>query len=153
MMLQRLILILTIAMVAGCGVDPTAQPVPQPTVTIPPTETQEAEENAVADDASPGEVLFYQFVDEAGFACISCHYLTTDDRLLGPGLLSIEDRFETYDIEVENIEAYIRQSIEDPSAFIVPNEAPFPDNLMPRTYGEIFTDDEIDSLVDFILSS
>jgi len=152
MILQRLILILIIGLVVGCGADPTAQPTPKPTVTATPEDIEKVVIDEVNDDASPGELLFKQFVDEAGFACISCHYLNTDDRLLGPGLLNIADRFETYDIEVNSLEAYIKQSIEDPSAFIVPDESPFPENLMPRTYSDIFTDDEIDLLVNFILS-
>jgi mono/diheme cytochrome c family protein len=45
--------------------------------------------------------------------------------------------------------AYIRESILHPSAFLVPG---FPDNLMPKTYGEIFTDDEINDLVAYLMT-
>jgi cytochrome c2 len=45
--------------------------------------------------------------------------------------------------------AYIRESILDPSAFLVPG---FPDNLMPKTYGELFTPDEINDLIAYLLT-
>lgn len=44
---------------------------------------------------------------------------------------------------------YIRTSILDPGAYLVPD---FPDYLMPRTYGEIFTEAEIDDLIAYILT-
>lgn len=150
MIIQRLILILILSLVAGCGTNPPAQPTTEPTET-PKPETSEDETSD--SDKSPGEVLFNQFIEEVSFSCNTCHYPDSDDRLLGPGLLSIEERFETYDIEVDSLESYIKQSIQDPGAFIVPNESPYPVNIMPRTYGDIFTDEELDMLIDFILST
>jgi hypothetical protein len=44
---------------------------------------------------------------------------------------------------------YIRTSILDPGAFLVPG---FPDFLMPRTYGEIFTEDEINDLIAYLMT-
>lgn len=44
---------------------------------------------------------------------------------------------------------YIRTSILHPSAFLVPG---FPDNLMPKTYGEIFTEDEINDLIAYLMT-
>jgi hypothetical protein len=46
-----------------------------------------------------------------------------------------------------------KQSINDPGAFIVLHDPSFPANIMPRIYGDIFTDDELDLLVDYILSA
>lgn len=44
---------------------------------------------------------------------------------------------------------YVRTSILDPGAYLVPG---FPDYLMPRIYGEIFTEAEINDLVAYILT-
>ncbi|MBZ0298410.1 MAG: c-type cytochrome [Anaerolineae bacterium] len=44
---------------------------------------------------------------------------------------------------------YLRTSILDPNAFIVPG---FPDNLMPKNFGEIFTEDEINDLIAYLLT-
>ena len=66
-------------------------------------------------------------------------------------MLSIEDRFEDYDVEAESLESYIYESIVDPKAFIVPDESPYPENIMPATYAEILSEDEIDALVAYIL--
>lgn len=44
---------------------------------------------------------------------------------------------------------YIRTSIVDPGAFLVPG---FPDHLMPRTYGEIYTESEINDLIAYLIT-
>jgi len=44
---------------------------------------------------------------------------------------------------------YFRTSILDPSAFVVPG---FPDNLMPKTYEDVFTEDEINDLIAYLLT-
>lgn len=101
---------------------------------------------------SLGETLFTQFYDEVGFSCANCHYVNSDTRLLGPGLLSVEERFATYNVESADLEAYLTESILSPQAFIVPNDSPYPPNLMPRTYGDIFSEEEIDAIISYILA-
>jgi cytochrome c2 len=56
-----------------------------------------------------------------------------------------ETPVRTFEQQVE----YFRTSILDPSAFVVPG---FPDNLMPKTYGDVFTEDEISDLVAYLLT-
>lgn len=146
MIIQRLLFILILALVAGCATNSPAQLTPKPPPAGIPVAT------AVIDSVSQGELLFNQYIEAAGFSCVTCHYANSDDRLLGPGLLSLADRFKTYDIEVDSLESYIKQSIVDPLAFIVPDESPFAPNIMPVNYSDIFTDDELDALVDYILS-
>lgn len=99
-----------------------------------------------------GETLFTQFYSEVGFSCASCHYINSDMRLLGPGLLSVEERFETYETDAATLEAYLTESILIPQAFIVPDDSPYPENLMPRTYGDIFSEEEIAELVHYIIA-
>ncbi|MBZ0278659.1 MAG: c-type cytochrome [Anaerolineae bacterium] len=44
---------------------------------------------------------------------------------------------------------YLRMSIMNPGAFVVPG---FPDNLMPRTYAQIFTETDINDLIAYLIS-
>lgn len=148
-----IILLLTVALTA-CGTEstpePTIEPSPDP---APPEETIEAEETPeLSEAAQAGKVIFEQFYDEVSFSCVTCHYINSDNRLLGPGLLSIEERFEDYDVEQNNLAEYIRHSITNPRDFIVPDESPFPENIMPDKYGDIFSDEDLDALVAYILS-
>lgn len=62
----------------------------------------------------------------------------SDDHMMNMGNMSSSDPVE-----------YIRTSILDPSAFVVPS---FPDNLMPKNYAEIFTEDEINDLIAYLLT-
>lgn len=152
MIIRQLLLIMIATLLIGCGAQATQPP---PTATEEPeveeTEVVEAEAEST-EEPSEGEQLFTQFYEDAGFACSTCHIPNQDNRLLGPGLLNIEDRYETYDVDAEDLEAYIIQSIVDPRVFIVPDESPFPENIMPENYSDIFSDDELDEIVEYILS-
>lgn len=147
----HLLFILVASLLVGCG---TQAPAPTGETATEESEAPEetAESSTISEDASPGEILFKTFYEDAQFACSTCHYPNTDNRLLGPGLLSIEDRFDTYEVDSDDLEAYIKQSIVDPRLFIVPDESPYPENIMPTVYGELFSDDELDELVAYILS-
>jgi hypothetical protein len=46
-------------------------------------------------------------------------------------------------------EDYIRQSILDPSAFVVPG---FQDNIMPTTFGQQLSQTDIDNLIAYLLT-
>ncbi len=50
---------------------------------------------------------------------------------------------------IEETITYLHTSIVDPSAYIVPG---FVDNLMPKVYGEILTEEEINNLVAYLLT-
>ena len=143
MMIRLFTLILLVSMLSACDSSDDATLDPLDSVT---------EEATEAVEISEGERIFTTFYDDAGFSCLTCHAVDSDTRRLGPGLLSIEARFETYSIEVVDLDTYIREAIVDPAAFIVPSESPYPVNIMPRNYAEILTEQEIDDLVDYILS-
>ena len=49
-------------------------------------------------------------------------------------------------LEIEN---YIRESILDPSAYIVEG---YQDNIMPKNYDELIEEDQLDDLVAFLLA-
>jgi mono/diheme cytochrome c family protein len=127
-------------------ISPTPAPTEPPTATpIPPTAEPVA---AVTGNAENGKVLFETFRAEVSFACATCHHVDSDDRLIGPGLLNIVDHVEQHGTG-ETPAEYIRHSIVEPGAFVVPD---YPDNLMPRTYAELFTEEEINDLVAYVLS-
>jgi cytochrome c oxidase subunit II len=48
----------------------------------------------------------------------------------------------------QSAKAYVKESIVDPRAFTVPG---FPKNVMPTTFGDDMSDQEVDALVDYLL--
>ena len=46
-------------------------------------------------DAEHGAELFETFQPDAGFACSTCHFNDSENRLIGPGLLNIGTRAAT----------------------------------------------------------
>ncbi|MCC6611904.1 MAG: c-type cytochrome [Anaerolineae bacterium] len=132
-------------------------------------------------DPVRGEQLFNTVQPEVGFACVTCHRVDTTERLIGPGLLGVgspthdpsehmmsddnnmgdmnmggDDHHAETDntddmmmqMETDPVE-YIRTSIVDPTAFVVPG---YPDNLMPKNFSDIFTDEEINDLIAYLLT-
>lgn len=154
MTIRHLFYLLTIATLTACGTNATSTPQPTKEATI--EAAVEATEVEVTAETDPlvlaGKVTFEQFYEDVSFSCSTCHYINSNDRLLGPGLLSIEDRFEDYEVEDEDLESYISTSILNPKLFIVPAESPYPENIMPTTYGDLFSEEELDELVAYILS-
>jgi cytochrome c551/c552 len=88
--------------------------------------------------------------------CIACHSAVTgEDRAeLGPTLVGIAARSaETiksgdYSGEAGTVEEYIRESIIKPQVYLVPEYEP----LMPQTYESTLNEEELTSLVDFVLA-
>jgi mono/diheme cytochrome c family protein len=71
--------------------------------------------------------------------CVACHTTNGVDTT-GPSWKGLS---ETRTAE------YIRQSIVDPNADIVPG---FPADVMPKTFGDTLSQDDLDALVAYILS-
>jgi mono/diheme cytochrome c family protein len=74
--------------------------------------------------------------------CTACH--TAQDGV-GPGLATMRDSAAAR-IEGVSAEDYLRDSIVNPSAFVVEGY----EDIMPKTYGDQFTDHDVASLVKFI---
>jgi len=133
-------------------VPPTATPVPPtevPTETpIPPTATTEAAAQTVSGDPANGEALFNEMRAEVNFACVTCHYPNQEAQLIGPGLLNIATRAETR-VAGETAYEYLHQSIVDPGAYVVEG---YPDGLMPRTYAEVFSEEQINDLIAYLFT-
>jgi mono/diheme cytochrome c family protein len=141
-----LVLISLCLLIAACNAAPTAIPTE---VTEAVTEEATVEPTREDTPVNRGEMLFRE--SRGGFACATCHYASTN-RLLGPGLADIEERFQTYGIEEMTIEEYIRISLLAPVAFIAPAEPAYPENLMPTNYRDLLSDEEINDLIAYILS-
>ncbi len=81
--------------------------------------------------------------------CGGCHTIEgLSAGIVGPNQTHIATVAETR-IPGMSAEEYIRESILDPSAYVVEG---FDDNIMPKTYGEMLTSEEISDLVAFLLS-
>ena len=129
--------------------EPSATPTDAPTATLEPTEEVDTLASIIAShDPENGAVLFQTFQPEAGFGCSTCHRSDSEDRLIGPGLLNVGTRAETR-VEGQSGLEYIYTSITSPSEFVVPD---FPDGLMPSTWAEIYSEDEIYDIMAYLLT-
>ena len=131
---------------------PAAGAAEQPGVRPVPTRPVSAED----DPRAIGESLFRSAVP----ACIACHATTPGMSMAGPSLAGIGSRAEAivasdeYTGSATDAESYIRESIVDPSAHIVPGEMYSANamSFMPNTYTESLTDEQIDQLVAYLTS-
>lgn len=136
---------------------PTATPTPEPTATstaaptTPPVIAAGGGDPFVYDgpgDVAAGDALFHEMRAEVNFACSTCHYVDQDIQLIGPGLLNVVERVEGHGTG-ETPQEYILHSIIEPSAYVVEG---YPDALMPQVYATIFTEQQIEDLVAYVMS-
>lgn len=106
------------------------------------------ESDEIVGDAEAGQELFNQFVAEVNFACSTCHLPNSEQQLIGPGLLNIGTRAADR-VEGQTANEYLHTAIVDPSAHVVEG---FPDMLMPQTYEEILSAEDIDNLVAYLFT-
>ncbi len=149
---------------------PTQTPMPEPTATLEPTPepTEAAEAAAEGDivaqaiamgDLENGQTIFNQTYNTSSgpWLCASCHSVDESQiRLVGPGLWGIYETAESRIAESsdEDVVTYVRNSILHPNDYIVPadNAGPYPQNLMPQNYGDIFSDADLNDVVAYTLS-
>ena len=112
------------------------------------------EGHAAADDpVTRGKAIF----DGAG-ACASCHSLTGGTVLVGPSLAGVAAtaaerlRAPGYGGEARDAEAYLRESVLSPSAFVVEPRyaAPNGTSFMPDTYRTALTPQQVDDVVAYL---
>lgn len=115
--------IVVISVLAGCG----GEPAPTPTPTLDPV-------------AQRGKQLYRR-------ECAQCHALAPDTVIVGPSLAGIAIRAET---RMDGVSArqYLELSILNPGSYVVEG---FPDS-MPNTFGKDLTSDELNALVDYLLT-
>jgi cytochrome c2 len=130
-------------------IPPTSTPTTAPpTATpLPPTEAPAAAVSTAGDPVK-GKVLFETLRSEVNFACVTCHYVDREDQLIGPGLLGISQRTTTR-VPDQTPEEYIHNSIIHPNEYVVEG---YPAGLMPQIYGEIWTEQELNDIIAYLLS-
>jgi nitric oxide reductase subunit C len=108
------------------------------------------------DPVALGESLFHA----APPGCAACHSTMPGVALAGPSVANMAARAETivrseeYTGAAETAEGYIRESILEPSAHIVPGElyAVNGVSVMPHNYDEMLTPEEIEHLVAYLMT-
>lgn len=164
---------ITAVAVAASPVPPTrvvaVRPAASPTITLiptkgPPTATSNAPEPTGTPDpaAALGEVLFKNGTGEEGVpTCLSCHYVDTDEPFTGPSQKGIARRAARR-VPGQDAATYLRTSIINPNAYLVPNEKS-PDgaehiyaaggaSLMYQNYATKLSADQINQLVAYLLT-
>lgn len=107
---------------AGCGTDAVV-----PTITLDP-------------ELSKGKALFSKH-------CAACHATEEAVTIIGPSLSGIAGR-ENPNIEGQNTRQYIENSIMYPDAYLAEGY----ENLMPSTFGKTLTREEVNLLVEYLLT-
>lgn len=97
----------------------------------------------LSDPVSRGRVAFLQL------PCAACHTITGLTAGVGGPILDALASRAGDTVSGLSAEEYIRASILDPSAYVVND---FPDGLMPATFGEILTSEQLEDLIAFLLT-
>ena len=108
-----------------------------------------------AGDAERGQKLFAQEEKQASqtnASCTACHSLIPGEVKVGPSLAGIADRAATR-VAGETAEQYIRQSIQQPNAFIVPDLPTYQANgksVMPEGLGNLMSAQDLADLIAYL---
>ena len=120
-----LVLALTVVVVAACGGGGNAE--------------EDTSGGAVNPDVAAGKALFEQTTLEGNAGCITCHSIEPGKTVVGPSLAGIGNKGEDF----------IRTSILDPDAEVTEG---FPKGVMPKDYGEKLSEEQINQLVQYLLT-
>ena len=134
--MKRILIITTLLLVlilASCGTSPEPSPVNSPEADTP------------ADTGNPALIDQGKTIFQAN--CSACHTTTSEDVLVGPSMVGLVTHASKMSDGMDS-RGYILQSILEPGAFI--NEG-FQD-LMPATYANSLSEEEIDALVDYLMT-
>ena len=134
----------TTAPVATSAPTTAAPATTAPTATTAPAEPTQAPAPAAGGDAAAGPAVF------AGKGCGACHTiqgLAGAVGQIGPELTNVATNAGTR-VAGLSTEAYMRQAIEDPPAFVVEGFGP----LMPATIRSTMSDTEFEDLVAYLLT-
>ena len=93
-------------------------------------------------------------------ACVACHSTTPGVTLAGPSLAGLSARTEKllassqYKGKAKDLAGYIRESITEPSAYVVPGPMYSANGVsfMPTTFAKDLTSAQIDQLVAYLSS-
>lgn len=106
------------------------------------------------DPIALGEAVFRT----ASPTCQACHSIAPGVNLAGPTLAGLASRAEQvmaspeYKGSADSVEAYIRESITQPSAYLYPGEmySAGGTSFMPTTYADSLTPEQLDQLVAYL---
>jgi mono/diheme cytochrome c family protein len=126
-----LLLLLLLLSLAACGGEPA------------PAEGDE--ETTAVGDAAAGESLFN---GGAQPGCNTCHSLEPGVKLAGPSLAEIGAEAGSR-VSGQSAEEYLRTSVMEPNSFVVEG---FTANIMPATYDDQLSEQEVNDLVAYMLS-
>jgi nitric oxide reductase subunit C len=102
---------------------------------------------AVRPELVDGQQLFELRAAGDQPGCVTCHSTTPGLVLVGPSLAGVGARAAGR-VEGLDAEAYLRQSILDPRAYVVDEFEP---GKMPAAFGQVLTDEQVDALVAYLL--
>jgi nitric oxide reductase subunit C len=134
-------------LVTGSMIEPGSGMVTSPSsVTAEPTN----------DPRALGQALFRNSAP----ACSACHSTAPDVNMAGPTMSGLVERAQEilaspdYQGEATDVEGYIRESIVNPSAYLVPGAmySAAGTSFMPNTYVDNMSEEEIDQLVAYLTS-
>lgn len=131
--------------------EPTASPTTEPTATLEPTSEpvlSPIDRLVAVSDVEKGEELFITLQSSIGFSCSTCHRVDSEDHLIGPGLLNINDRAEDR-VEGQSVAEYIFTSIKNPSDYVVEG---FPNGVMPQNWSDVYSDSELFDIVAYVMT-
>ena len=95
-----------------------------------------------------GKALFAQTIIDDQPGCITCHSLEPGVIIIGPSVAGIASRAGNM-VSGLSAEEYLRQSIVDPNAFLVPG---FPKDTMPPVWGQRLSEKQIDELIAYLMT-
>jgi cytochrome c2 len=108
-----------------------------------------------AGDAERGKKLFAQEEKQASqtnASCTACHSLIPGEIKVGPSLAGVADRAATRE-PGKTAEEYIRESIQQPNAFVVPDSPTFQANgksVMPEGLGNLMSPQDLADLIAYL---
>jgi nitric oxide reductase subunit C len=94
-----------------------------------------------------------QIYDKQG--CSACHTINGTGGTIGPDqthlATNVAQRIAdpNYKGKAKDVASYIRESIVEPSAYVVPN---FPDHLMPPNFGQQLSAQDLNDLIAYLLT-
>jgi pimeloyl-ACP methyl ester carboxylesterase len=105
-----------------------------------------------AGDPSKGETLFAENVarlpNEDGYRCKMCHYVDSEEKYYGPGLLNI-GKYAADRVEGQSAAVYLYNAIVAPDSYVVDS---YGGGNMPWRYDKGFTEEQIGDLVAYMLT-
>jgi cytochrome c2 len=106
------------------------------------------EDQVMGGDPQAGEDLYYDASLGRTVSCRICHSLEPGQDLVGPSFAGIASRAAAR-VPGMGAEAYLRQSILEPNAYIVPG---FPAGQMIQNLGETLSEQQIEDLIAFLMT-